>query len=512
MPSISRIHEKLIDHIIKLRKQNPALFFSPRKINNKGRLEAGYWFLGNEGYVFVNLWNGTDWKEKVNCIGFVVLNNKENYIELSAQAHPELVPFLEKVALIEGGFTKLPHKNKWFKHFADNDYLKSFDYYIHSFKPKVDKLILSENPSIISVITDSEFQKSGQRIIDLRNEQVAFGQDNKITRLSWNTNSWRYPSGWLGKSRSLDTHEGEHGFGFEEWLFDRSKLYDGYHYGFIRGFQSKTGRHVSKVYTVHLYTQNNIGQYFYAGYIQNAEGISKADSVKVFEYYKENGWLKKMESSLKQVEANVSAFTGADPESFFNVRFKIDDIFQKEELEELAELDVNITTDRFKLLPYKGHLVIEMNPQMPEEEDEGNFKNTAKRKRTFNSEQVYDPYHDLMQNAIVLHLRGNPKYGYKHVYIEKSRVDIKAVLPNKEWHYFEIKTDNPKRCIRNAVGQVMEYAYFPNMDRAKKIIVVGDSKPDEDTICYLDYLRKRFDLPLYYRYFDWNLNILSDDF
>ncbi|MBK8567382.1 MAG: hypothetical protein IPN76_29700 [Saprospiraceae bacterium] len=39
------------------------------------------------------------------------------------------------------------------------------------------------------------------------------------------------PSGWEGKSRSDQTHEGKHGWGGEGWLFDFGKIHtDSYHY------------------------------------------------------------------------------------------------------------------------------------------------------------------------------------------------------------------------------------------------------------------------------------------
>ncbi|QEM06422.1 hypothetical protein DIU31_023980 [Mucilaginibacter rubeus] len=515
MPSIAKIHEKLLDHLIERRKTDPGLLFMPRQKNNNQRLDKGYWFLGNDKYVFVCLWRGSDWKEKVNFIGFVVMPDRSSYIELSAQGNEQVVPFLEKVAKLEKGFDHPGTKHKWFKAFPgknNDEYLKNFDYFIKIFKPKVDHLLEIENPPGISKVSDAQFQKFGIKVIELRNRQVLFGKKNKITRLSWNENNWQYPSGWMGKSANPKTHEGQYGFGYEEWLFDRTKLIKGYHYGFIQGMQSKNQIHAGKIYNVHLYAQNSSRNYYYVGCIRDAQGISNAESKEVYQIYQAKGWLSEMAKSLEHVEADVAHFNKTKPEFLFNVRFKLHNIEQKAEMEELADIDDNITTDHFKLLPYRGEYVPSLNPIEPEETDEGKFKNEGKRKRTFNGEQEYDPIHDRMQNAIVEHLRSDPKYGYKHVYIEKSRVDIKAVLPDGTWHYFEIKTDSPKRSIRNAIGQVMEYAYYPAVERAKKIIVVGQREPEPNSIDYLEYLRERFDLPISYRSFDWERLELSRDY
>jgi hypothetical protein len=42
-----------------------------------------------------------------------------------------------------------------------------------------------------------------------------------FSRLSFNVNGWSYPSGSFGKSRN-NIHERIYGFGFEEWLFNKS--------------------------------------------------------------------------------------------------------------------------------------------------------------------------------------------------------------------------------------------------------------------------------------------------
>jgi hypothetical protein len=59
-------------------------------------------------------------------------------------------------------------------------------------------------------------------------------------RLSYNTNNWNFPSGLSGKSKNNYTHEGQYGFGFEEWLFSKDHLLlsenkDEYYYGYIEG-------------------------------------------------------------------------------------------------------------------------------------------------------------------------------------------------------------------------------------------------------------------------------------
>lgn len=217
-----------------------------------------------------------------------------------------------------------------------------------------------------------------------------------------------------------------------------------------------------------------------------------------------------MRADVERVGANYDKFNQTEPEIFFNIRFKFKNVFQPDELLEVADNDINITTNRYKLLPRKSEIAI--GTENEEDESEGNKRNTNKRKKVFNSDCEYDPYHDQMQNAIFELLKNSGKYDYKKVYIEKGRVDIKARTKQDTWHYFELKTDNPKQSIRKALGQILEYAYFPDTEKADKLIIVADEKPNENVINYLNHIRNKFDLPISYRHFDLETNELSEDY
>jgi len=96
--------------------------------------------------------------------------------------------------------------------------------------------------------------------------------------------------------------------------------------------------------------------------------------------------------------------------------------------------------------------------------------------------------------------------------MERNWVDISAITSNGEYHFFEIKTDGPKTCIRKAIGQILEYAYYPEYRHAEKLFVIGDSYPNAETQKYLRYLRGEFKLPVFYRAFDMRTRSLSTIF
>lgn len=336
---------------------------------------------------------------------------------------------------------------------------------------------------------------------------------DKISKICWNSNGWKFPSGSKGKSTSAGAFEATSGYGHEEWLFDRSRIIEGYHYAFLQPLNLKSDKHVGKTYNIFLYTITG-GKKYFVGKIKKARCISKDESQKTFKIYKKKGWLKEMAGDIEKAGANPKAFKEETPPTlFFNVKFKFEGVIRPDELEEISEEENNITTYHCVLLPKKDDFKIAYDlPGDEEDENEGNLRNTKKRKRTYKADSSFDPYHDKLQNALWLLLRNDYKKEYKKVDIEKNRVDIKAKTLSGKWHYFEIKTDNPKLSIRNALGQIMEYSYWPEAERAEKLIIVSYNAPDPETKRYLIHIRKQFGLPVFYRFFNMAKNVLSKDY
>lgn len=333
--------------------------------------------------------------------------------------------------------------------------------------------------------------------------------EDKIAKICWNSEGWKFPSGSKGKSVASTSFEVMHGYGYEEWLFDKSRIIDGYHYAFLQPLNLKSNKHVRKIYNIFLYAITNGIKYF-IGNIKNVYCISKTESKGIYMIYKRNGWLTEMAEDIERAGAKPMAFRNEKPERLFNIRFKFADLSKPDEAEEISEKDINITTTRYKLLPKLSNFKIVVDYEKGN--GQGKLKNTSTRKRIYKGGISFDPYHDKMQNALYLLLEKKYKNEYKSIYIEKDRVDVKAKTHANKWHYFEIKTDIPRLSIRNALGQIMEYSYWPNLDRATKLIIVSDNAPNRNTKKYLAHIRNKFRIPVFYRFFDLEKNFLSDDY
>lgn len=96
------------------------------------------------------------------------------------------------------------------------------------------------------------------------------------------------------------------------------------------------------------------------------------------------------------------------------------------------------------------------------------------------------------------------EFGYQHVAVEREapgggKIDA-IVLTERLRILFEIKTASTARgCIREALGQLVDYACWPGGPAVNGIVIVGSSPITPATAAYLDRLNERFPVPLSYR-------------
>lgn len=80
-----------------------------------------------------------------------------------------------------------------------------------------------------------------------------------------------------------------------------------------------------------------------------------------------------------------------------------------------------------------------------------------------------------------------------------TKIDIVVRRSDNEFWYYEIKTAlAPRTCLREAFGQLMEYAYWPGACEAQRLVICGESPLDDDGKAYLHQLKQRFGLPIDY--------------
>ena len=131
--------------------------------------------------------------------------------------------------------------------------------------------------------------------------------------------------------------------------------------------------------------------------------------------------------------------------------------------------------------------------------------------RTFSAKAILqggiveiDLRHKRIQKALHSYLAS--RFGASNVRTELSgsgtSVDVAVQRGPKLW-YYEVKTSTSvKDCIREAMGQLLEYSYWPGSQTAEKLIVVGEKPIDSDSRKYISTLNKRFGIPIEYQQFN----------
>lgn len=328
--------------------------------------------------------------------------------------------------------------------------------------------------------------------------EKATPEKEKISKVCWNDRDWRMPSGELGKDISDNSFEGLHRYGHEEWINNRTHLIDGFYYGFLQTLNLKSNKHVDRIYNIELITNDRQGIFYKVGIIKNAICISKDESKYVYNIYKKNSWLDTMREELQHIQADHVDFNRTSPNIMFNVKYLAENITIYPDKLRIENQDF-INIYRYKLLDKEQELkILDPNTFDPDDENEDDDRSTKRGKRKINAEVYFDPIHNEIQNALKRIFRDSKQY--KKVRLEKKRVDVSCLTHDDKWHFYEVKTyGTAKKCVRHALGQLFEYSYWFNANRAEKLFIVSDNKIDTEITQYMKHLRELTGLEIYYR-------------
>ncbi len=152
--------------------------------------------------------------------------------------------------------------------------------------------------------------------------------------------------------------------------------------------------------------------------------------------------------------------------------------------------------------PYNrdGSQVPVINDEEETNDPDDSTRSEKQRKRAAQQATTVDPQHVRLQNKLYDSL--GTRHGNDAVRYEQDYVDLQ-VVGQDGCTFHEIKTDSSaKKCIRNALGQILEYSSYPAEQRARKLVVVGDAPTIKYDRAYLKHLRKRYSLPIHYARFN----------
>jgi hypothetical protein len=125
-----------------------------------------------------------------------------------------------------------------------------------------------------------------------------------------------------------------------------------------------------------------------------------------------------------------------------------------------------------------------------------------------------DLTHNMLQSKLYAFLA--QKHGAESVGTEQpsgigaNSIDV-VLRIGEEITFFELKTNPSLRtCIREALPQLLEYAYWPAEVRSTKLVIVAEAVPTQDAIEYLQKLRCDFSIPVHYARIDRSTGSLDN--
>jgi hypothetical protein len=343
--------------------------------------------------------------------------------------------------------------------------------------------------------------------------------EEKMARICWNSNNWRKPSGREGKSNDASSYEYINGFGHEEWLFDLDKTINGYHYGAIQPIGRHQDKYQGKTFRILLYTYKaDDKEWYWTGWLNNVMAISRKEAMEIYEEYKKRGWLYSMKSDLVSVGANQDELNSFN-NYCFNIKFLPCDTISVNNGLQLFEINQKMKHNRYTLLNIDSEIINSFENSAIK--IVGNNLNKNHKKvfvRSFTEySKEYEFTHGLIQDSFFDYLKTNftndkLEQEARVTYLNCS-VDIYQEKNNGTKIMYEIKSYLDLRySIRVALGQLLEYSYYPDRKENFKLIIVSNKFIIDDIKKYVDNLKKTFNLDIGIINFDHQNKIIKEKY
>lgn len=341
--------------------------------------------------------------------------------------------------------------------------------------------------------------------------------EDKIARICWNDYGWQRPSGREGKSTNQKSYEYKVGYGHEEWLLDAEKLIDGYHYGYLQPVADAGLKYQGRVFNISLYSiaiNKETSERWWIGKINNAQVVSSDESKKAYAHYKKKGWFQEMIEQIKSVKGDEKDFLNNAPIAFVNIKFKSQDWQLLDPPQRISNKDKIIPATYYVLLNKTKEPDLELPFGDDPDFTPGHTVRNEQRIAYYGQRKTeVDRFHSRMQDNVykqLVKIHGNNNVRTERPIGIGLAVDL-AVKDGTSEIFYEFKTSNSVRiCIREALSQLLEYSYYPNKERAKKLIIVSQNPINKQAKNYLNKIRSQFNIPVCYKQYDTNKNCLEE--
>lgn len=322
-----------------------------------------------------------------------------------------------------------------------------------------------------------------------------------IARLAYNSQRWWRPTQASEVSEAGDSYRTEFGFGHEDWLFRNEWLLDGWRYGFVQGVNKSRAKLLreGRPFHLRLFTMPAPGDRRAVAEIREVECLSDGLAAEAVAAFERQGWLDVMRSEVAAAGGRVEALGRNEYAPFIlNLRYRIDNVSWLDANTPLPPDDPIHNIKRYSLCEVDGAMDSAASAWRGRAGTSGLPEAGDRRRFVQGGWTTYSPEHVRMQNYLVQQLR--ERYPAAEIVCERDFVDV-TVRTDEEILLFEVKSDlHPLSVVRQALGQVLEYAYHPRRahDLPVKLVIAGRRPLEGDDLAYFEQLKQRFSLPLAY--------------
>lgn len=332
--------------------------------------------------------------------------------------------------------------------------------------------------------------------------KTSSGNRHYLTRIAYNSSEWRWPTGEARELEGPTTMNGIYGYGCEDWLFRSEWAIDSWCYGFIQGVNNSHARLVREglPFDLTLYTIRPNKQWRLVADLRDVECLDFGLALEVMNVFKQRGWYRQMEKEVKKIDGDTSGFRTGLPVPEINLRYRLRNVTFFPAETHLGQKDAVRSLKRYLLYDVaKQERDPDLSARLVTRLGARDLPVARRIQRGAVDAVEYTPEHILMQAQLMKELRS--EYPKAKITREQDFIDVR-VETAKELILFEIKSDlSPRTVIREAIGQILEYAFHPRLTHVLpvRLVIVGRSKLSPEDMAYLMRLQRDFDLPLAYR-------------
>jgi 5-methylcytosine-specific restriction endonuclease McrBC GTP-binding regulatory subunit McrB len=182
MTKLQQLHEDIYTFLLDYHQKNPSFYFAPRtrSIPNGKTLTDGYWFNGNDNYLFIGFYVPNDGDNKTRTIGiFVKFKNEEIanaylLITFRDEKSEAYIPFYQGIleSLATQGAFQMETERKYRRFYSNpQDWRGFLSCFLEKEKPLIDHYINENGLSNEFFITPSSFDSYLKTIEGFRNRE-----------------------------------------------------------------------------------------------------------------------------------------------------------------------------------------------------------------------------------------------------------------------------------------------------------------------------------------------------